>query len=83
MAYAPPFTMAGKRALITGASSGRGAAPARRLAAQDAVMGLIARRRDRLGEGLAQCRRTSPDLAMWVGDLAEAFIAGVAGMAPG
>jgi len=57
--------------LITGASSGLGAALARKLAAQGAVVGLIARRRDRLGEVLADCRRTSPDSAMWVADLAD------------
>ncbi len=68
MAYAA----AGKRVLITGASSGLGAALARQLAAQNAVVGLIARRRDRLGEVLADCRRTSPGSAMWVADLADA-----------
>ena len=67
MAYAA----AGKRVLITGASSGLGAALARQLAAQRAVVGLIARRRDRLGEVLADCRRTSPESAMWVADLAD------------
>ncbi len=71
MAYAA----AGKRVLITGASSGLGAALARQLAAQGAVVGLIARRRDRLDEVLADCRRASPDSkpasAMWVADLAD------------
>ncbi|CAM4196821.1 SDR family NAD(P)-dependent oxidoreductase [Mycobacterium senriense] len=71
MAYATPSGMAGKRVLITGASSGLGAALARRLAARGAVVGLIARRRDRLGEVLADCRRASPDSAMWVADLAD------------
>ncbi|OBG66394.1 SDR family oxidoreductase [Mycobacterium sp. E735] len=59
------------RVLITGASSGLGAALARRLAAGRAVVGLVARRRDRLGEVLADCRRTSPTSAMWVADLAD------------
>ncbi|WP_432760636.1 SDR family NAD(P)-dependent oxidoreductase [Mycobacterium colombiense] len=63
--------MSGKRVLITGASSGLGAALARRLAARAAVVGLVARRRDRLGEVLADCRRTSPDSAMWVADLGD------------
>jgi short-subunit dehydrogenase len=53
------FSAAGKRVLITGASSGVGAALARALAVEGAVVGLIARRRDRLAEVLAECRETS------------------------
>ena len=68
MAYAA----AGKRVLITGASSGLGAALARQLAGRGAVVGLIARRRDRLGEVLADCQRSSPESAMWAADLADA-----------
>jgi short-subunit dehydrogenase len=67
MAYAA----VGKRVLITGASSGLGAGLARQLAAREAVVGLIARRRGRLGEVLADCQRTSPGSAMWVADLAD------------
>ncbi|MBI2697350.1 SDR family NAD(P)-dependent oxidoreductase [Mycobacterium nebraskense] len=62
---------AGDRVLITGASSGLGAALARQLAGRWAVVGLVARRRDRLEEVLADCRRTSPGSAMWVADLAD------------
>jgi short-subunit dehydrogenase len=65
------YSVAGKRVLITGASSGLGAALARRLAAQGAVVGLVARRRDRLSDVLADCRQTSPGSAMWVADLAD------------
>jgi short-subunit dehydrogenase len=67
MAYAT----AGKRVLITGASSGVGAALARRLAAGGAVVGLIARRRDRLETVLADCRRSTPASQLWVADLAD------------
>jgi short-subunit dehydrogenase len=70
------FSVAGKRMLITGASSGVGAALARQLAAQGAVVGLIARRRDRLGEVLADCRQSSPESVMWVADLADTRGAG-------
>src|SRR5689334_15926581 len=72
MAYAA----AGKRVLITGASSGLGAALARQLAAHSAVVGLVARRRDRLAEVLADCRNTSPGSAMFVADLADASALG-------
>jgi short-subunit dehydrogenase len=65
------YSAAGKRVLITGASSGVGAALARRLAQGDAVVGLVARRRDRLDAVLAECRRSSPDSQMWVADLAD------------
>jgi short-subunit dehydrogenase len=76
------FSAAGQRILITGASSGLGAALARQLAAQGAVVGLIARRRDRLVEVLADCRRASPDSAMWVADLGDTdAVAGLAALA--
>jgi short-subunit dehydrogenase len=65
------YSTTGKRVLITGASSGVGAALARQLAARGAVVGLVARRRDRLAEVVADCRRTSPDSVMWAADLAD------------
>jgi len=70
------YEAAGKRVLITGASSGLGAALASGLAAREAVVGLIARRRDRLAEVLADCRRSSPDSAMWVADLGDSSSVG-------
>jgi len=70
------FEAAGKRVLITGASSGVGAALARLLAGQGAVVGLIARRRDLLAEVLADCQKTSPESTMWVADLAAAQAVG-------
>jgi short-subunit dehydrogenase len=76
MAYA----VAGKRVVITGASSGIGAALARRLAGRGAVVGLIARRPERLTEVLADCRRTSADSTMWVADLAETAMVGQLGL---
>ncbi|BBZ10411.1 SDR family NAD(P)-dependent oxidoreductase [Mycobacterium branderi] len=65
------YSTAGKRVLITGASSGVGAALARRLAAGGAVVGLIARRRERLDAVLTDCRRSTPASQMWVADLAD------------
>jgi short-subunit dehydrogenase len=64
------FSAAGKRVLITGASSGVGAALAMALATDGAVVGLIARRQHRLAEVLA-CQKSSPDSMMWVADLAD------------
>jgi short-subunit dehydrogenase len=66
----------GSRVLVTGASSGIGAALARQLAEQGATVGLVARRQDRLAEVLADCHRTSPDSRMWVADLADLDRAG-------
>lgn len=64
-------TLEGRRALITGASAGIGAALAEGLAAEGAVMGICARREDRLAEVLERCRAHQPDSRRWTVDLAD------------
>jgi NAD(P)-dependent dehydrogenase (short-subunit alcohol dehydrogenase family) len=61
----------GRRALVTGASAGIGAALAEGLAEAGAVVGLCARREDRLGEVLERCRAHQSDCRTWVVDLAD------------
>lgn len=61
----------GKCVLVTGASSGIGAALAERLATQGAVVGLVARREAELAAVLERCRIHSPDSTMWSVDLAD------------
>lgn len=63
--------LAGKRVLVTGASSGIGAELAERFAAAGAVVGICARRADRLEAVLERCRKRAPESRMWVCDLAE------------
>jgi NAD(P)-dependent dehydrogenase (short-subunit alcohol dehydrogenase family) len=65
------FDVAGKTALVTGASSGIGAAIAEGLAASGATVGICARRADRLEAVLERCRAHAPDSKMWTIDLAD------------
>lgn len=58
-------------ALITGGSSGIGAALARRLAQSGATVGIVGRRAALLDEVLADCVVTSPDSRRWVLDLGD------------
>ena len=57
--------------LVTGASSGIGAALAPQLAARGATVGIVARRADRLESVVAECRRHVPESAMWSADLCD------------
>src|SRR5580765_6758995 len=69
------MNLQGASVLVTGASSGIGAATARALAERGAVVGVVARRRDRLEEVLADCRTHSPDSRLWVADLSDLAVA--------
>jgi NAD(P)-dependent dehydrogenase (short-subunit alcohol dehydrogenase family) len=61
----------GRRALVTGASAGIGAALAEGLAREGAVVGICARREERLAEVLERCQAHQPDSRSWVVDLAD------------
>jgi len=61
----------GTTALVTGASSGIGAATARALAARGATVALVARRADRLEAVAAECRADAPDCRAFAADLAD------------
>ena len=63
--------VAGARALVTGASSGIGAALAVALAREGATVGMCARREDRLAEVYEQVRTHAPDSRMWVFDVGD------------
>ena len=65
------LNLTGCRTLVTGASSGIGAGLAEALAARGAVVGICARRADRLADVVGRCRAHSPESSMWVVDLAD------------
>jgi short-subunit dehydrogenase len=75
-------TWEGRSVLVTGASSGIGAAIARDLAGQGAVVGICARRTEPLDTVLADCKQNSPKSRAWTIDLSrlddlEPFVARV------
>jgi short-subunit dehydrogenase len=61
----------GCRTLVTGASSGIGAGLAEALAAAGAIVGICARRGDRLAEVVGRCMENSPESRMWAVNLAD------------
>lgn len=64
------MTLDGKRVLVTGASSGIGAALAEGFAARGATVGICARRADKLAEVLARCSAHGSGHRSWTVDLA-------------
>src|SRR5436309_3152588 len=65
----------GTTALVTGASSGIGASLARSLAKRGVTVGLVARRRERLEEVLADCQASTPESKFWAADLGDLELA--------
>jgi short-subunit dehydrogenase len=65
--------------LVTGASSGIGAALAPMLAERGATVGIVARRRDRLEAVLDECRVHAPGSRLWAADLGD--VDGAVGLA--
>lgn len=63
--------VAGASVLVTGGSSGIGAALARTLAARGATVGIVGRREALLDAVLDECRAHSPASRRWVADLAD------------
>jgi NAD(P)-dependent dehydrogenase (short-subunit alcohol dehydrogenase family) len=65
------YSLPGKHVLVTGASSGIGAALAEGFARRGATVGICARRAERLAEVLARVREHSPGSQSWTIDLSE------------
>ena len=65
------MSQSGRTVMVTGASSGIGAAVGRELAARGDTVALVARRADRLDAVLADCRPTTPGSARWAADLSD------------
>ncbi len=65
----------GTTALVTGASSGIGAALAKALAGRKVTVGLVARRKDRLEQVLEDCKSSAPQSRIWAADLGDLDLA--------
>ena len=63
--------ISGSKILVTGASSGIGAALAPMLAARGATVGIVARRKERLEVVLEECRAHAPESRLWAADLGD------------
>jgi short-subunit dehydrogenase len=61
----------GSKILVTGASSGIGAALAPQLAAKGATVGIVARRAERLEAVVVECREHTPESTFWAADLSD------------
>ncbi len=61
----------GRTVMVTGASSGIGAAVARELAGRGDAVALVARRAERLDAVLADCQVGAPDSMRWAADLSD------------
>lgn len=67
----PLVQISGAKILVTGASSGIGAALAPMLAAKGATVGIVARRKEKLEVVLEQCREHAPASQLWTADLGD------------
>jgi NAD(P)-dependent dehydrogenase (short-subunit alcohol dehydrogenase family) len=65
------YDIAGRHVLVTGASTGIGAALAEGFARRGAVVGICARRSERLAEVLERLQKVSPSSRSWTVDLAD------------
>jgi len=65
------YSLQGKNVLVTGGSSGIGAALAEGFARAGATVGICARRADRLDQVLERVRAHAPDSRRWTVDLAD------------
>jgi len=65
------YSLVNNKVLVTGASSGIGAALAEGFAERGAIVGICARREDRLNDVLERLRKHSPESRSWVVDLSD------------